>query len=63
MVDIICLRQSYKRREIMEIRWIDGNSNPANVMTKAKPCHALQELINTNMVNMKTSSWVKRGTD
>ena len=47
MVDIMCLRQSYKRREIMEIRRINGNSNPANVMKKAKPCHALQELINT----------------
>ncbi len=62
MVDIMCLRQSYERREIMEIRWIDGDSNPADAMTKAKPCHALQELINTNTVNMKTSGWVERGT-
>ena len=62
LVDIMCLRQSYERREIMEIRWIDGDSNPADAMTKAKPCHALQELINTNTVNMKTSGWVERGT-
>ena len=48
MVDIMCLRQFYERREIMEIRWIDSDSNPADAMTKAKPCHALQELINTH---------------
>ena len=27
MVDLMCLRQSYERREIAEIKWIDGNSN------------------------------------
>ena len=38
MVDLMCLRQSYERREIAEIKWIDGNSNPADAMTKSKPC-------------------------
>lgn len=40
MVNIMCLRQSYERCKIMEIRWIDGYSNPANTMTKAKLCAA-----------------------
>jgi hypothetical protein len=26
----MCLRQLYERREIAEIRWIDGNTNPAD---------------------------------
>lgn len=60
MVDVMCLRQSYERREIMEIKWIDGNSNPADAMTKAKPCRALQDLINTNTINFTTSGWVER---
>ena len=47
----------------MEIKWIDGDSNPADAMTKAEPCHALQELVNTNTVNMKASGWVERGAD
>src|SRR5204863_5653797 len=34
MVDLMCLRQSYERREITEIKWIDGNTNPADAMTK-----------------------------
>ena len=60
MVDVMCLRQSYERREIMEIKWIDGDSNPADSMTKAKPSQALQRLIDTNTINMKETGWVER---
>ena len=35
MIDIIALRQSYERRELTEVRWINGQDNPADVMTKA----------------------------
>jgi hypothetical protein len=34
MIDIMGLRQSYERREISEIRWINGDDNPADAMTK-----------------------------
>jgi len=37
MIDIIALRQSYERRELTEVRWINGQDNPADVMTKATP--------------------------
>jgi hypothetical protein len=60
MVDLMCLRQSYERREITEIKWIDGNTNPADAMTKTKPCQALKDLINTNMVNLQVTEWVER---
>ncbi len=60
MVNVICLRQSYERREIMKIKWIDRNSNPADAMTKAKLCGALQDLINTNTISFTTSGWVER---
>ncbi|KIM99826.1 hypothetical protein OIDMADRAFT_66146, partial [Oidiodendron maius Zn] len=50
MVDLMCLRQSYERREITEVRWIDGNNNPADAMTKSKPCPALRDLIDTNNI-------------
>jgi hypothetical protein len=52
MVDIMCLRQSYKKREITEVVWIDGDSNPADAMTKSRPCQALKELIDTNRINL-----------
>ena len=60
MVDLMCLRQSYERREIAEIKWIDGDSNPADAMTKSKPCQALKDLIDTNTVNLKVTEWVER---
>ena len=37
MIDIITLRQSYERRELTEVRWINGQDNPADAMTKATP--------------------------
>ncbi|KAL3702992.1 hypothetical protein TMatcc_010179 [Talaromyces marneffei ATCC 18224] len=60
MIDLMCLRQSYERQEISEVRWIDGNSDPANAITKGKPCHALQELIDTNKLRINVNSWVER---
>ena len=60
MIDVMCLRQSYERREIMEIKWIDGDSNPADSMTKAKPSQALQRLIDSNTIDLKETEWVER---
>lgn len=55
MANIICLQQLYARHEIIEIRLIDSDSNPADTMIMLKLCHAPQELIKINIVNMKTS--------
>ncbi|KAI0994317.1 hypothetical protein K3495_g13865 [Podosphaera aphanis] len=60
MIDIMSLRQSYERREIAEVKWIDGNTNPADAMTKSKPCQALKSLIDTNKIELKVSEWVER---
>ena len=34
MIDVMSLRQSYERREITEVKWVDGDNNPADSMTK-----------------------------
>ncbi|KAI0991424.1 hypothetical protein K3495_g16763 [Podosphaera aphanis] len=60
MVDIMCLRQSYERREIAEILWIPGDQNPADAMTKAKPCDALRKILETNRLQMDIGGWVER---
>jgi hypothetical protein len=60
MVDIMCLRQSYERREIAEIKWINGNENPADAMTKSKACPALKALIDSNIINITANKWVER---
>jgi len=54
---------SYERREIAEIKWISGHSNPADAMTKSKPCPALKELIDTNRVKLEAHEWVERDVE
>jgi len=61
MVNLICLRQLYKRRIITEIKWINGNLNPIDIMTKANTYNALRNLININIINLNTKEWVERG--
>jgi len=60
IIDIMALRQSYERREITEIRWIDGKDNPADAMTKSTPNKALEKLIDTNQLGVRVEGWVQR---
>ena len=60
MVDLICLYQAYKQREITKVKWINGENNPADTMIKAKPCQALRTLINTNKLNLEVTEQVKQ---
>ena len=60
MIDIMALRQMYERRELFEIRWINGHDNPADSMTKSKPNTALETFINTNRLRIRVEGWVKR---
>lgn len=62
MIDVMCLRQSYERREITECRWIEGTLNPADAMTKKAPCAALKRLIDENKVSITSKEWVERPT-
>ena len=60
MVDLMCLRQAYKRREITKVKQISGNDNLADAITKARPCQALKILIDTNKLDLKVNEWVER---
>jgi len=55
MIDIMSLRQSYEKREIAEVRWIDGRDNPADAMTKGAPCGALK---GSNRLQVRVDGWV-----
>jgi hypothetical protein len=61
MIDIMCFRQVYERYEIVEVKWIKGNSNPANTITKAKPSNALIQLLDTNILQLDVEEWVECG--
>jgi predicted KAP-like P-loop ATPase len=62
IIDIICLRQAYKHREIVEVKWIKGKSNLVNAMTKSnsKSSNALKRLIDTNILQLDVEEWVER---
>jgi hypothetical protein len=63
MIDIMSLRQAYERQEIFEVRWIHGDDNPADAITKGIPNKALQTLIDTNTITMRVQGWVKRNNE
>jgi hypothetical protein len=60
MIDVMCFYQLYKHREIIEVKWIDGNSNPADLIIKSKAFTALKKLIDTNYLELQTMEWVER---
>lgn len=60
IIDIMALRQSYERREITEIRWIHGDDNPADAMTKSTPNKALERFIDSNQLTVRVEGFVER---
>ncbi|KAI0994902.1 hypothetical protein K3495_g13278 [Podosphaera aphanis] len=60
IIDIMAIRQAYERREIAEVIWITGESNPADAMTKHKSNDALSQIIDNNKINLKAAAWVER---
>jgi hypothetical protein len=53
MINVMCLRQAYERRLITNVKWIDREANPADAITKGNACLALQQLIDTNQVDLQ----------
>jgi hypothetical protein len=62
MIDLMCLKQSYEKKKIAKIRWIDENINFADAMTKSKFCNALIRFIDINIIELKIIEWIERTT-
>ena len=60
MIDVMNFRQSYEKREIIEIRWIDENNNSVDFMTKIKTSSILKILIDSNRINLNAIQWIER---
>lgn len=60
MIDVMALCQSYERREIEEICWINGLDNPADAMTKSLPKQALTRFIDKNTLSIRMEGSVER---
>jgi hypothetical protein len=63
IVDVMCIREAYKRQDITEVKWVDGNTNLADSMTKAKATMSLKHLIDTNKLDITVQEWVERTGD
>jgi hypothetical protein len=59
MINVMCLCQAYKRRQVTKVKWINGNTNPIDAITKGKPCIALSQLIDTNRIELWAVGWVE----
>ena len=60
MIDIIAIRQLYKRRELTKIQQINSQDNLANAITKGIPNKALERFIDTNQLDIRVKGQVKR---
>ena len=60
MINLMRLRQAYKRREIIKVKQINGNDNLTDVIIKTKLCQALKNLINTNKLDLKVIKQMER---
>ena len=62
MIDIMCLRQAYERREISQVVQIDRKYNITDAITKEKPGNSLKALIDSNRLDITdgTIGWVDR---
>lgn len=60
MIDISAIRQAYERREIAEIIWRKGSTNPADCMTRSNSNKALDSIIATKIVTHDKEAWVER---
>jgi hypothetical protein len=56
----MALRQSYERRELQEVRWINGEDNLADPFTKTTPNRALEQFIDCNRATVRVEGWVSR---
>ncbi len=52
IINIMVLCQSYKRREITEIQWINRKDNPTDAIIKSTLNKALKRFINSNQLNI-----------
>jgi hypothetical protein len=60
IIDVMCLRQSYERRKIIEVKWIHEVNNLVDSMIKSKASTTLKILIDINTINLNTTKWVER---
>ena len=52
IINIMALQEAYEQGELKDIRWIDGRDNPADAITKVATNTLIEQLINTNKMEL-----------
>jgi hypothetical protein len=60
IIDILALRQLYKRRKIAKIRWIHNRDNPANAFIKVTANSSLEQLISINKLVIRMEGHIEK---
>lgn len=60
MIDIAGVKQAYKTREIHTIGFIRTQYNPADALTKVRPCGALDDVLQSGRLSHPVAQWVDR---
>lgn len=61
LIDLNVIREAYEKRDLNDLVWISGDSNPADGLTKmTKRNDVLGTMLATNQFNPQTQSWIKR---
>ena len=60
MIDVAGVKEAYKTRDIHTIGFIRTQYNPADALTKVRPCGALDEVIKSGRLTHPVAQWIKR---
>ncbi len=60
MMNVMILRQFYKRREIIEMKWMHETNNLVDFMIKSKSSSTLKTMIDINQINLNITEWVEQ---
>jgi hypothetical protein len=52
IINIIAIRQAYKKKELFEICYINKQDNPTNIITKLLLNKILEKFVNTNKLTI-----------
>lgn len=63
VIDFMALQISDERRRIKEVRWINGEDNPADAVKKANSNRTITIYFDTNGLNVRIRGWNYRSSD
>lgn len=61
MIELQGARESFDRRGVTEISWIERDRNLSDALTKATPCHTMDLFLQTQCLQYETLQWVLHG--